>query len=76
MSGEQWFVEVSVENRGGATAADVQVVAELTTGGETTTADQMIDFLAAEETEDIVFVFGSDPATGELTVRVGSFTAP
>ena len=30
---EQWFVDVTVENRGGATAADVQVIAELTGEG-------------------------------------------
>lgn len=73
---EQWFVDVAVENRGGSTAADVQVIAELTADGHTVTAGQMIDFLAADERDGIVFVFDTDPAAGELTVRVSTFTIP
>ena len=69
-------VEVSVTNHGDETAAEVQVTAELVVDGEATEADQVIDFLAGGEEEDLVFVFEDDPADGELTVVVSSFGVP
>ena len=69
-------VPVEVRNDGGDTAADVQVTAELTIDGEVTEADQVIDFLAGDETEDLVFVFLDDPADGDLVVRVSGFSKP
>jgi uncharacterized protein (TIGR02588 family) len=69
-------VDVVVTNEGDETAANVQVSAELTIDGEATTADQTIDFLAGDEEEELVFVFGDDPAEGELTVEVSGFAVP
>jgi uncharacterized protein (TIGR02588 family) len=74
--GGQHQVSVEVTNEGDETAADVQVVAELTLGGETTTADQTIDFLAGSEVTDLVFVFADDPMEGELTIEVTGFAVP
>ena len=74
--GEQHFVEVSVDNRGDATAANVQVSAELVIDGSTTSADQTIDFLAGNEQQTITFVFADPPAEGALTVGVTSFAEP
>jgi len=70
------FVSVDVTNRGDDTASQVQVTAELTIDGEATTADQTIDFLAGDESEDLVFVFEDDPSDGELTVTVSGFAIP
>ena len=69
-------VEVAVTNHGDETAANVQVTADLEVDGETTTADQTIDFLAGGEAEDLVFIFEDDPADGELTVAVSGFGVP
>ena len=70
-------VPVSVENIGESTAENVQIDATLTLGGgDEQTADQTIDFLAAGETEDVVFLFDDDPSSGELEVRVGGFSVP
>lgn len=72
----RFFVAVEVENRGGRTAENVQVVATLTIGEDVTEGDQMVDFLAGEEIEDVEFVFDDDPASGELTVSVTGYTVP
>jgi uncharacterized protein (TIGR02588 family) len=69
-------VEVVVANDGDETAAEVQVQAELTIDGESSEADQVIDFLAGDEEEHLVFVFEDDPADGELTVAVTGFAVP
>ncbi|MBA2337078.1 MAG: TIGR02588 family protein [Acidimicrobiia bacterium] len=74
--GSRFQVPVMVVNDGDATAAAVSVVAELTIGAETLTAQQTIDFLAGGATEDLVFIFDADPASGELVVRVDGFTEP
>jgi len=75
--GEGGFhVPVSVRNRGDRAAASVQVTASLTTGATTVEADQVVDFLGVDETEELVFVFGSDPAAGELAVAVAGFADP
>ena len=72
----QHFVDVEVTNGGDATAANVQVGAELVIDGEASEADQTIDFLAGSETEDLVFVFDDDPGDGELTVGVTGYGVP
>lgn len=69
-------VEVVVTNQGDETASNVLVTADLTIDGETTSADQSIDFLAGGEEEDLVFVFEDDPADGELRVAVRGFGVP
>jgi uncharacterized protein (TIGR02588 family) len=76
--GDSFQVEVTVTNDGDATAANVQVSAELVPagGGAPTTGDQTIDFLAGHEEDDLVFVFPDDPSGGELTVGVTSFAVP
>jgi len=71
-----FHVTVEVSNRGGETAANVQVAATLEMGGETTTAEQTVDFLAGDATQDLVFVFDDDPADGTLTVSVSSYSLP
>ncbi len=72
----RYVVQVAVRNDGGSTAANVQVVAELTVGASTSESDQVVDFLAGQEQADLAFVFDDDPATGELEVAVASFAAP
>ena len=57
-------------------AREVQVEAELTVGGSTTTGEQVIDFLGGDERRRLTFVFADDPADGELTVEVLSFANP
>ena len=74
--GEVHHVEVTVTNEGDDTAADVQVQAELIVDGGASEADQVIDFLAGDEEEHLVFVFEDDPADGELTVAVTGFAQP
>jgi uncharacterized protein (TIGR02588 family) len=71
-----FHVPVMVTNLGDETAAEVQVVATLEVAGTTSEADQVIDFLAGDEEEDLVFVFGDDPADGSLTVEVSGFAEP
>ncbi|MEJ7585756.1 MAG: hypothetical protein WKF43_17110 [Acidimicrobiales bacterium] len=39
-------------------------------------ADQVIDFLAGEETEQLELVFASDPDEGLLDVSIGGFAVP
>lgn len=71
-----WFVPVDVTNHGDETAAQVQVTAELTIEGVTTTGDQVIDFLGGDEVVHLTFGFDDDPAGGELVVRVTGFSKP
>lgn len=72
----RFFVPVDVTNEGDLTAADVQVIAELTIGGEVVDAEQLVDFLAGSETERVVFSFDDDPRRGDLVVRVGGYARP
>lgn len=72
----RYFVPVEVWNEGDLTAADVQVVAELTVEGEVTDGEQLVSFLAGGETERLVFSFDHHPDAGELVVRVGSYAQP
>lgn len=74
--GDQFFVPVEIVNRGDLGAAEVQVVAELTIDGNTTSGDQVIDFLGGGETQELTFVFADDPAEGELVIEVVGFAEP
>jgi uncharacterized protein (TIGR02588 family) len=74
--GEQFFVPVEIVNEGDASAGQVQVQAELTIGGTTSSADQVIDFLGRGERRGLTFVFEDDPRSGELVVGVVSFAEP
>lgn len=74
--GKQFFVPIEIVNEGDESAAQVQVQAELTIGGMTSTADQVIDFLGRGERRELTFVFEDDPASGELAIGVLSFAAP
>lgn len=72
----RFFVAVEVENRGGRTAENVQVLATLTIGEDETEGDQVVDFLAGGEVEEVEFVFDDDPASGELAVSVTGYLVP
>jgi uncharacterized protein (TIGR02588 family) len=72
----RFLVPVDVVNRGDFGASNVQVQAELTVDGTTTTADQVIDFLGRDESRRLTFVFTDDPSEGELEVGVTSFADP
>lgn len=75
--GGQFYVPVSVINRGGGTAENVQVLAELSRDGEVVEdGEQTIDFLSGGETDSVEFVFTEDPGSGQLELRAGSFVAP
>jgi uncharacterized protein (TIGR02588 family) len=72
--GETYYLPVAVTNRGGRTAEEVLIMAELVSGDEPpATAEFIIDFLAGGETTEGTVVFAADPSAGELTVRVVSF---
>jgi uncharacterized protein (TIGR02588 family) len=72
--GETYYLPVAVTNRGGRTAEEVMVMAELVAGeGPPETAEFALDFLAGGETTEGTTVFATDPLAGELTVRVVSF---
>ncbi len=74
--GRAFHVDVEVHNGGDRTAAQVQVAADLTIGGETFTADQTIDFLSGGEEEGLTFVFARNPRSGDLRVVVSGFADP
>jgi uncharacterized protein (TIGR02588 family) len=75
--GSQFYLPVTVHNRGDRTAEAVQVVAELTRGGTVVEAgEQTVDFLSGAEREQLEFVFTQDPSSGEVTVRAASFLVP
>ena len=74
--GESYFLPVAGTNRGGQTAAEVTIQAELAgSDGSAETSEFTLDFLAGGETREGTAVFASDPAAGELTVDVASFQA-
>jgi uncharacterized protein (TIGR02588 family) len=74
--GEQFFVPVDIVNNGDVGAAEVQVVAELTIDGVTSSGDQVVDFLGGGERQALTFIFADDPATGELKISVTGFAEP
>jgi uncharacterized protein (TIGR02588 family) len=75
--GDSYYVPVAVTNRGGRTAEQVLIQAELNGSAESPeTSEFTIDFLASGETTDGTAVFATDPVTGEVTVDVASFQSP
>ncbi|NJR65906.1 MAG: TIGR02588 family protein [Leptolyngbyaceae cyanobacterium CRU_2_3] len=73
----QFYVPFTVTNTGGETATAVQVLAELKHNGETEElAEQQIDFLSSGEVEEGAFIFSQNPRTGELILRVASYSLP
>jgi uncharacterized protein (TIGR02588 family) len=74
--GGQYFVPVEIVNRGDLGAAQVQVIAELTIDGNTTSGDQVIDFLGGGEIQELTFAFADDPADGKLVIIVAGFAKP
>ena len=75
-SDNHFFVPVEVVNVGDATAANVQVTAELVIGTQSYSGDQTIDFLGGGERVELAFSFDEDPAQGELSIRVSSYAVP
>ena len=74
---EKYYVPFIVINKGGETAATVQVIAELKINGEVVEwGEQKIDFLSRQEEAEGTFIFVRDPQLGELTVRVASYAKP
>jgi uncharacterized protein (TIGR02588 family) len=72
--GESYYLPVAVTNRGGRTAEEVVIQAELTgSDGSSEASDFMLDFLAGGETREGTAVFATDPLAGELTIDVASF---
>jgi uncharacterized protein (TIGR02588 family) len=74
--GDRFRVPAEVRNTGDRAATNIEVSAELAASGDVETAEQTIDFLGGDETVTLVFLFAEDPADGELTIAVTSFTDP
>ena len=75
--GESYYLPVEVTNRGGRTAEEVVVQAELVgSDGSAEESEFTLDFLAGGETREGTAVFATDPSTGELTIDVASFQSP
>jgi uncharacterized protein (TIGR02588 family) len=72
--GESYYLPVAVTNRGGRTAEEVVVEAELAgRDGSSEASEFTLDFLAGGETREGTAVFATDPSEGELTIDVASF---
>jgi uncharacterized protein (TIGR02588 family) len=72
--GESYYLPVAVTNRGGRTAEEVVVEAELAgRDGSSEASEFTLDFLAGGETREGTAVFATDPLAGELTIAVASF---
>jgi uncharacterized protein (TIGR02588 family) len=72
--GESYVLPVAVVNRGGRTAQEVLIQAELAgSDGSSPQTELTIDFLAGGETREGTVVFATDPAVGELAIDVASF---
>jgi uncharacterized protein (TIGR02588 family) len=72
--GESYYLPVAVTNRGGRTAEEVVVEAELAgRDGSSEASEFTLDFLAGGETREGTVVFATDPLAGELTLGVASF---
>lgn len=74
--GGSFHVTVEVVNEGDAAASDVQVHTELAVGDDVLESEAVIDFLAADQREEVVAVFPVDPGDGELDVQVVGYTEP
>ena len=72
--GESYYLPVAVTNRGGRTAEEVVVEAEVAgRDGSSEASEFTLDFLAGGETREGTAVFATDPSAGELTIDVASF---
>jgi uncharacterized protein (TIGR02588 family) len=72
--GESYYLPVEVTNRGGRTAEEVLIMAELAgSDGSAEQSEFTLDFLAGGETREGTAVFATDPSAGELTIDVASF---
>jgi uncharacterized protein (TIGR02588 family) len=72
--GESYYLPVAVTNRGGRTAEEVVIQAELTGSDRSAEESEFtLDFLAGGETREGTVIFTTDPLSGELTVDVASF---
>ena len=72
--GETYYLPVAVTNRGGRTAEEVVIQAELTgSDGSAEESEFTLDFLAGGETREGTVIFTTDPLSGDLTVDVASF---
>ena len=75
--GESYYLPVAVTNRGGRTAEEVVVQAELAgNDGSSEASEFTLDFLAGGETREGTVVFATDPSAGELTIDIASFQSP
>lgn len=74
--GGSFHVTIEVQNTGDGGASDVQVHAELTVGDEVYESDVAVDFLAADQRDEVLVVFPVDPSSGELDVRVTGYREP
>lgn len=73
----QFYVPFKIHNKGGKTAASVQVVAELRLNGKVEeTGEQEIDFLSRGENKEGAFIFTQNPQQGDLVIRVASYKLP
>lgn len=73
----QYYIPFEVVNKGGETAASVQVIAELRLNGKVEeTGEQQIEFLSRKEKETGAFIFSKNPEEGELILRVASYKSP
>ncbi|MGB3636580.1 MAG: TIGR02588 family protein [Rivularia sp. (in: cyanobacteria)] len=73
----QYYIPFEVVNKGGETAASVQVIAELRLNGKVEeTGEQQIEFLSRREKETGAFIFSKNPEEGELILRVASYKSP
>ena len=71
---ESYYLPVAVTNRGGRTAEEVVVQAEVAeSDGSSQASEFTLDFLAGGETREGTAVFATDPSAGELTIAVASF---
>ncbi|KST66854.1 TIGR02588 family protein [Mastigocoleus testarum] len=72
-----FYVPFKILNKGGKTAASVQIIAELSFNGEVEqTGQQEIDFLSRKEKKEGAFIFTKNPQEGELMIRVASYKLP
>ncbi len=78
VSGGGHLVELRAENRGGTTAAQVQVEGELSGGGaeEPETSDVTIDYVPSGSSREAGLLFTRDPRSGDLRIRVKGYDLP
>ncbi|MDQ4021528.1 MAG: hypothetical protein M3257_07865 [Actinomycetota bacterium] len=72
-----FVAQLRVRNDGGKTAQAVHIVGTVTAvGGRAEEATATIDYLSPSSTTEAALVFGADPNTGKLDVRVAGYTVP